>query len=133
MALHSGFVFRPAFLHRLAAASDLQKLFPAAAANSSMLADGFQVFGVMLLNIPKDHGDLRRAVIKSTLRGLCLVFQRGDFGGDFDGIEVREIAHWRGLRFGTERLAWTFGVFAAALRAALGGTGGSVGWAAFAL
>jgi hypothetical protein len=36
MALHSGFVFRPAFLQRLAAASDLQKLFPAAAANSSM-------------------------------------------------------------------------------------------------
>src|SRR5271169_6738965 len=49
MPLHPGFVFRPAFLQRLATASDLQELFPAAAANPATFADGFEVFWMSCL------------------------------------------------------------------------------------
>ena len=93
MALHPGLVFRPAFFQRLAAASDLQKLLPAAAANPGAFANGFQVFGVMLLNIPKDRGDFRRAIIKYAFRGLRLGFQRGDFVADPDGVKVPKKRH----------------------------------------
>ena len=75
MPLHPGFVFRPAFLQRLATASDLQELFPAAAANPGTFADGFEVFWMMLLNIPKDGGDFLRATGKLGLCGLRLGFE----------------------------------------------------------
>src|ERR1700693_5553253 len=94
MPLHSGFVFRSAFLERLATASDLQELLPPAAADASTFADGFEVVAVVLLNVPKDRSDFFRTAVELTLcfgeLALRLGFKRSDLIGDFVWIEIRD-------------------------------------------
>jgi hypothetical protein len=57
------------------------------------------MFGVMLLNIPKDCSDFLRAAFKLILRFgefvLRLGFQRGDLVSDCNGVEIGEIVHRR--------------------------------------